>query len=378
MATDQFVGTLTFFRVYSGVLNSGDQVYNANRERRERIGRMVQMHSNSRAEIKEVRAGDIAAAIGLKGTTTGDTLCDGEQRITLERMDFPDPVISVAVEPKSVADQEKMSSALGKLAQEDPSFAVATDDESGQTIISGMGELHLDILVERMRREYGVEANIGKPQVAYRETIRAEVDQEAKYIRQTGGRGQYGHIWVKLEPTYGEEDAPNFEFVDQIVGRRGAARVHPGRGQGLGRADGQRRSGRLSAHQRAGDFARWLVPRSGFQRDGVQDRRRHGHARGRLRARPVLLEPVMAVEVVTPEDYMGDVVGDLSRRRGLIDGMDENPSGKIVRASVPLAEMFGYSTDLRSATQGRATFTMEFSRYAEVPDNIAAGIIKKS
>ena len=378
VATDQFVGTLTFFRVYSGVLNSGDQVYNANRERRERIGRMVQMHSNSRAEIKEVRAGDIAAAIGLKGTTTGDTLCAGDQRITLERMDFPAPVISVAVEPKSVADQEKMSSALGKLAQEDPSFAVATDDESGQTIISGMGELHLDILVERMRREYGVEANIGKPQVAYRETIRAAVDQEAKYIRQTGGRGQYGHIWVKLEPTYGEEDAPNFEFVDEIVGGVVPREYIPAVAKGL---EEQMDNGVLAGYPlinvRAtlhdGSFHEVDSSEMAFKIAGAMAMRE-----GALRARPVLLEPIMAVEVVTPEDYMGDVVGDLSRRRGLIDGMDENPSGKIVRASVPLAEMFGYSTDLRSATQGRATFTMEFSRYAEVPDNIAAGIIKKS
>ncbi len=378
VATDQFVGTLTFFRVYSGVLNSGDQVYNANRERRERIGRMVQMHSSSRAEIKEVRAGDIAAAIGLKGTTTGDTLCDSGQRITLERMDFPDPVISVAVEPKSVADQEKMSGALGKLAQEDPSFAVETDDESGQTIISGMGELHLDILVERMRREFGVEANIGKPQVAYRETIRASIDQEAKYIRQTGGRGQYGHVWVKLEPTYGEEDAPNFEFVDEIVGGAVPREYIPAVAKGLAE---QMDNGVLAGYPliniRAilhdGSFHEVDSSEMAFKIAGAQAMRE-----GTLRANPVLLEPIMAVEVVTPEDHMGDVVGDLSRRRGLIDGMDENPAGKIVRASVPLAEMFGYATDLRSATQGRATFTMEFARYAEVPDNIAAGIIKKS
>ena len=378
VATDQFVGTLTFFRVYSGVLNSGDQIYNTNRTRRERVGRMVQMHSNSRAEIKEVRAGDIAAAIGLKGTTTGDTLCSNEHRITLERMDFPDPVISVAVEPRSVADQEKMSSALGKLAQEDPSFSVATDDESGQTIISGMGELHLDILVERMRREFGVEANIGKPQVAYRETIRASIDQEAKYIRQTGGRGQYGHIWVKLEPTYGEEDAPNFEFVDKIVGGVVPREYIPAVAKGL---EEQMANGVLAgfplinvrATLHDGSFHEVDSSEMAFKIAGAMAMRE-----GALRANPVLLEPIMAVEVVTPEDYMGDVVGDLSRRRGLIDGMDENPAGKIVRSSVPLAEMFGYSTDLRSATQGRATFTMEFSRYAEVPDSIAAGIIKKS
>ena len=378
IATDPFVGTLTFFRVYSGVLNSGDQVFNATRDRRERIGRMVQMHSNSRNEIKEVRAGDIAAAIGLKDTTTGDTLCDGSNVITLERMDFPDPVISVAVEPKSVADQEKMSVALGKLAQEDPSFTVATDEESGQTIISGMGELHLDILVERMRREFGVEANIGKPQVAYRETIRATVDQESKYIRQTGGRGQYGHVWVKLEPTYGEEDAPNFEFVDAIVGGVVPREYIPAVSKGL---EEQMNNGVIAGYPlinvRAtlhdGSFHEVDSSEMAFKIAGSMAMRE-----GALRANPVLLEPVMGVEVVTPEDYMGDVVGDLNRRRGMIDGMDENPSGKIVRASVPLAEMFGYSTDLRSATQGRATFTMEFARYAEVPDNIAQGIIKKS
>ena len=378
IATDPYVGTLTFFRVYSGVLNSGDQVYNATRERRERIGRMVQMHSNSRNEIKEVRAGDIAAAIGLKDTTTGDTICDTDNRITLERMDFPDPVISVAVEPKSVADQEKMATALGKLAQEDPSFSVATDEESGQTIISGMGELHLDILVERMRREFSVEANIGKPQVAYRETIRKSVDQEAKYIRQTGGRGQYGHIWVLLESTYGEEDAPNFEFVDKIVGGVVPREYIPAVAKGL---EEQMDNGVLAGYPlinvRAtlhdGSFHEVDSSEMAFKIAGSMAMRE-----GALRANPVLLEPVMGVEVVTPEDYMGDVVGDLNRRRGIIDGMDENPAGKIVRASVPLAEMFGYSTDLRSKTQGRATFTMEFSRYAEVPDNIAAGIIKKS
>ena len=378
IATDPFVGTLTFFRVYSGVLNSGDQVFNATRDRRERIGRMVQMHSNSRNEIKEVRAGDIAAAIGLKDTTTGDTLCDGNNMITLERMDFPDPVISVAVEPKSVADQEKMSVALGKLAQEDPSFTVATDEESGQTIISGMGELHLDILVERMRREFGVEANIGKPQVAYRETIRTTVDQESKYIRQTGGRGQYGHVWVKLEPTYGEEDATNFEFVDAIVGGAVPREYIPAVAKGL---EEQMNNGVIAGYPlinvRAtlhdGSFHEVDSSEMAFKIAGSMAMRE-----GALRADPVLLEPIMGVEVVTPEDYMGDVVGDLNRRRGLIDGMDENPAGKIVRASVPLAEMFGYSTDLRSATQGRATFTMEFARYAEVPDNIAQGIIRKS
>ncbi|MCE2459199.1 MAG: elongation factor G [Pseudomonadales bacterium] len=378
IATDPFVGTLTFFRVYSGVLSSGDQIFNATRDRRERVGRMVQLHSNSRNEIKEVRAGDIAAAIGLKDTTTGDTLCDSSNLITLERMDFPDPVISVAVEPKSVADQEKMSTALGKLAQEDPSFAVETDQESGQTIISGMGELHLDILVERMRREFGVEANIGKPQVAYRETIRSSIDQEAKYIRQTGGRGQYGHVWVKLEPTYGEEDAPNFEFVDAIAGGVVPREYIPAVAKGL---EEQMSNGVIAGYPlinvRAtlhdGSFHEVDSSEMAFKIAGSMAMRE-----GAVRANPVLLEPIMSVEVVTPEDYMGDVVGDINRRRGMIDGMDENPAGKIIRAFVPLAEMFGYSTDLRSATQGRATFTMEFARYAEVPDNIAQGIIRKS
>ena len=378
IATDPFVGTLTFFRVYSGVLSSGDQVYNAVRQRRERIGRMVQMHSNARNEIKEVRAGDIAAAIGLKGTTTGDTLCDNGAVITLERMDFPDPVISVAVEPKSVADQEKMSVALGKLAQEDPSFSVETDEESGQTIISGMGELHLDVLVDRMRREFGVEANIGKPQVAYRETIRQTVEHEAKYIRQTGGRGQYGHVWVKLEPTYSEDEAENFEFVDAIVGGVVPREYIPAVAKGL---EEQMGNGVIAGYPlinvRAtlydGSFHEVDSSEMAFKIAGAMAMRE-----GAQRASPALLEPVMAVEVVTPEDHMGDVVGDLSRRRGMIGGMDENPAGKIVRASVPLAEMFGYATDLRSATQGRATFTMEFERYAEVPSNIAEGIIKKS
>ena len=379
IATDPFVGTLTFFRVYSGVLNSGDQIFNATRERRERIGRMVQMHAKERNEIKEVRAGDIAAAIGLKDTTTGDTLCDSGNIITLERMDFPDPVISVAVEPKSSADQEKMSQALGKLAQEDPSFSVATDEESGQTIISGMGELHLDILVERVRREFGVVANIGKPQVAYRETIRASIDHEAKYIRQTGGRGQYGHVWVKLEPiAEEEEDAPTFEFVDAIVGGVVPREYIPAVAKGL---QEQMSTGVLAGYPliniRAtlhdGSFHEVDSSEMAFKIAGAMAMRE-----GALRADPVLLEPIMAVEVVTPEEHMGDVVGDLNRRRGLIEGMDENPAGKIVRASVPLAEMFGYSTDLRSATQGRATFTMEFTRYAEVPDNIAEGIAKRS
>jgi len=373
IATDPFVGTLTFFRVYSGVLSSGDQVYNPVKSKRERVGRMVQMHSNDRNEIKEVRAGDIAAAIGLKDVTTGDTLCAQDSIITLERMEFPDPVISVAVEPKSVADQEKMGVALGKLAQEDPSFRVETDEESGQTIISGMGELHLDIIVDRMKREFSVEANIGKPQVAYRETIRATVEQEGKFVRQSGGRGQYGHVWIKLEPS--EEE--NFEFVDQIVGGVVPREYIPAVGKGIAE---QMQNGVLAGYPlinvRAtlydGSFHEVDSSEMAFKIAGSMALKE-----GALNARPVLLEPVMKVEVVVPEEYMGDVVGDLNRRRGMIAGMDENPAGKIVRADVPLAEMFGYSTSLRSATQGRATYTMEFEKYAEVPDSIAAGIINR-
>ena len=375
IATDPYVGTLTFFRVYSGVLNSGDQVYNPVKRKRERVGRMVQMHSNHRNEIKEVRAGDIAAAIGLKDLTTGDTLCAPGSVITLERMDFPEPVISVAVEPKSVPDQEKMSVALGKLAQEDPSFRVETDDESGQTIISGMGELHLDIIVDRMKREFNVEANIGKPQVAYRETIRSSVEVEGKFVRQTGGRGQYGHVWLKLEPYEGDEVL--YEFVDRIVGGTVPKEYIPAVNKGI---QEQMQNGVLAGYPlinvRAtlydGSFHEVDSSEMAFKIAGsiaLKD--------GALKARPVLLEPIMDVEVVTPEDYMGDVVGDLNRRRGIIGGMDENPAGKIVRADVPLASMFGYSTDLRSATQGRATYTMEFSKYAEVPDNIAEGIINR-
>ena len=376
IATDPFVGTLTFFRVYSGVLESGDQVANSVKGRRERIGRMVQMHSNSRNEIKEVRAGDIAAAIGLKDTTTGDTLCATDRSIVLERMEFPEPVISVAVEPKSVADQEKMGVALGKLAQEDPSFRVETDEESGQTIISGMGELHLDIIVDRMKREFSVEANIGKPQVAYRETIRSVVEAEGKHVRQTGGRGQYGHVRVRLEPAV-EEDAPNFEFVDKIVGGVVPREYIPAVAKGL---EEQMQNGVIAGYPlinvRAtlydGSFHEVDSSEMAFKIAGSLAMRQ-----GALQASPVLLEPIFSVEVVTPEEYMGDVVGDLNRRRGLIEGMDENPAGKIVRAAVPLAEMFGYSTDLRSATQGRATYTMEFTKYAEVPDSIAEGISKK-
>ena len=372
IATDPFVGTLTFFRVYSGVLNSGDQVYNPVKGKRERVGRMVQMHSNSRNEIKEVRAGDIAAAIGLKDVTTGDTLCDAVDRITLERMEFPEPVIHVAVEPKSVADQEKMGTALGKLAQEDPSFRVSTDEESGQTIIAGMGELHLDIIVERMKREFSVEANIGKPQVAYRETIRAEVEAEGKFVRQTGGRGQYGHVWIRVEPLSDADD--NYEFIDKISGGAIPKEYIPAVNKGI---QEQLENGVIAGYPlinvRAtlydGSFHDVDSSEMAFKIAGSMAMREAA-----LSANPVLLEPVMAVEVVTPDEYMGDVVGDLNRRRGIIEGMDENPAGRIVRSFVPLGEMFGYSTDLRSATQGRATYTMEFSRYDEVPDSIAATI----
>jgi elongation factor G len=376
IATDPFVGTLTFFRVYSGVLSSGDQVYNPVKSKRERVGRMVQMHSNNRNEIKEVRAGDIAAAIGLKDVTTGDTLCAMDKVITLERMEFPEPVISVAVEPRSVADQEKMGVALGKLAQEDPSFRVKTDEESGQTIISGMGELHLDIIVDRMKREFGVEANIGKPQVAYRETIRSAVEVEGKFVRQSGGRGQYGHVWLKLEPLPGEDDV-HYEFVDEVVGGVVPREYIPAVNKGI---QEQMQNGVLAGYPLIdvkatlfdGSFHEVDSSEMAFKIAGSMALRE-----GALKARPVLLEPIMSVEVVTPEDYMGDVVGDLNRRRGLINGMDENPAGKIVRADVPLSEMFGYSTDLRSATQGRATYTMEFCKYSEVPDNIAANVASK-
>jgi elongation factor G len=376
--SDPFVGTLTFFRVYSGVLSSGDQLLNSVKSKRERIGRMVQLHSNQRNEIKEVRAGDIAAAIGLKDTTTGDTLCSPTAPIVLERMEFPEPVISVAVEPKSVQDQEKMGVALGKLAQEDPSFRVRTDEESGQTIISGMGELHLDIIVDRMRREFKVEANIGKPQVAYRETIRKQVEVEGKFVRQSGGRGQYGHVWLRIEPLPEIEDGPTYEFVDEIVGGVVPREYIPAVNKGI---QEQLQNGvlagypliRVKAALFDGSFHEVDSSEMAFKIAGSMALRE-----GALKASPVLLEPIMKVEVVTPEEYMGDVVGDLNRRRGMIEGMDENPAGKIVRALVPLAEMFGYSTDLRSASQGRASYTMEFAKYQEVPDNIAQGIIKKA
>jgi len=380
IATDPFVGTLTFFRVYSGVLSSGDQVMNPVKSKRERVGRMVQMHSNSRAEIKEVRAGDIAAAIGLKDVTTGDTLCAMDKVITLERMEFPEPVISVAVEPKSKVDQEKMGVALGKLAQEDPSFRVKTDEESGQTIISGMGELHLDIIVDRMKREFGVEANIGKPQVAYRESIRQPVEIEGKFVRQSGGRGQYGHVWLKLEPIYheeGEEDPKHYEFVDEIVGGVVPREYIPAVSKGI---EEQMQNGVLAGYPLI-DVRATLFDGSFHEVDSSEMAFKIAGSMalkaGALKAKPVMLEPIMSVEVVTPEDYMGDVVGDLNRRRGIIQGMDENPAGKIIRAEVPLSEMFGYSTDLRSATQGRAAYVMEFERYAEVPDNIAQGLMKQ-
>ncbi|MEQ8867080.1 MAG: elongation factor G [Thalassobaculum sp.] len=380
IATDPFVGTLTFFRVYSGVLSSGDQVFNPVKSKRERVGRMVQMHSNHRNEIKEVRAGDIAAAIGLKDVTTGDTLCDMSKVITLERMEFPEPVISVAVEPKSKPDQEKMGVALGKLAQEDPSFRVKTDEESGQTIISGMGELHLDIIVDRMRREFGVEANIGKPQVAYRESIRQAVEIEGKFVRQSGGRGQYGHVWLKLEPIRheeGEENPLHYEFVDEIVGGAVPREYIPAVSKGI---EEQMQNGVLAGYPLI-DVRATLFDGSFHEVDSSEMAFKIAGSMalkaGALKARPVMLEPIMAVEVVTPEDYMGDVVGDLNRRRGIIQGMDENPAGKIIRAEVPLSEMFGYSTDLRSATQGRASYVMEFERYSEVPDNIAQGLIQQ-
>ena len=370
IATDSFVGTLTFFRVYSGVLKTGDQVYNPIKDKRERIGRMVQMHANNREEIKEVRAGDIAAAIGLKDVTTGETLCSKEKAITLERMEFPDPVISVAVEPKSVADQEKLTVALGKLAQEDPSFRVETDKETGQMIISGMGELHLEVIVDRMQREFGVAANIGKPQVAYRETIQSNIEHEAKFIRQSGGRGQYGHVKLRLEPLRDEEGNYAYEFVDSIVGGVIPKEYIPAIDKGIAE---QMQNGVLAGHPLIGVKAT-LIDGSFHEVDSSEMAFKIAAAmalrEGAMTASPVLLEPVMIVEVVTPEDYMGDVVGDLNRRRGMINGMEENPAGKVVRAEVPLSEMFGYSTDLRSSTQGRATYTMEFANYAEVPASV--------
>ena len=374
IATDPFVGALTFFRVYSGILNSGDAVYNPIKGKKERIGRMVQMHSNDRKEIKEVRAGDIAAAIGLKLATTGDTLCAENQVITLERMEFPDPVIHVAVEPRSQADQEKMGVALSKLATEDPSFRVRTDEETGQTIIGGMGELHLDIIVDRMRREFNVDANIGKPQVAYRETIRQTVESEAKFIRQTGGRGQYGHVWLRLEPLEGE----GYEFEDAIVGGAVPREYISAVDKGIRE---QMNNGVLAGYSLVGIKA-VLFDGSYHDVDSSEVAFKVAGSialkDGALKARPVLLEPVMKVEVVTPEEHFGDIVGDLNRRRGIVLGMEDVAAGKAVRAQVPLSEMFGYATDMRSATQGRATFAMEFEKYKEVPDNVAEAVISKT
>jgi elongation factor G len=375
IATDPFVGNLTFFRVYSGVLNSGDTIYNPVKSKRERIGRILQMHSNDRKEIKEVRAGDIAAAVGLKDVTTGDTLCDLKNTITLERMEFPEPVIAVAVEPRTKVDQEKMGVALQKLAKEDPSFRVATDEESGQTIISGMGELHLDIIVDRMKREFSVEANVGKPQVAYRETIRDTVEQEGKFVRQSGGRGQYGHVYLKLEP---QGPGEGYEFVNAIVGgvvpREYINAVDKG-------ARDQMENGVVAGYPVV-DVKVTLYDGSYHDVDSSEMAFKIAGSmavrEGALKADPVLLEPIMKVEVVTPEDYMGDVMGDLNRRRGLPQGMEDSPSGKVIRAEVPLAEMFGYATDLRSMSQGRAVYSMEFEKYNEVPQSVVDTVMRKA
>ncbi|OHU91878.1 MULTISPECIES: elongation factor G [Pseudoalteromonas] len=377
IATDPFVGTLTFFRVYSGTVKQGDAVYNPVKSKKERLGRIVQMHANSREEIKEVRAGDIAAAIGLKDVTTGDTLCSQEAVITLERMEFPEPVISVAVEPRTVADQDKMGIALSKLAAEDPSFRVETDEESGQTIISGMGELHLDIIVDRMKREFSVECNVGKPQVAYRETIRNTVEAEGKFVRQSGGRGQYGHVWLKLEPMdISDDEAPTYEFVNEIVGGAIPKEYIPAVDKGI---QEQMRQGVLAGYPLLGVKAT-LFDGSFHDVDSNEMAFKIagsiGFKNGALQADPIILEPVMKVEVITPEANMGDVVGDLNRRRGIIEGMEEAFGGlKQINAQVPLSEMFGYATDLRSATQGRASYSMEFSKYAEAAKSVADTII---
>ena len=379
IATDPFVGSLTFVRVYSGTLNTGDSVFLPIKGKKERVGRMLQMHSNKREEISEARAGDICAVIGLKDAITGETLCDEKNKITLEQMNFPEPVISVAVEPKTKEDQEKMGIALGRLAQEDPSFRLRTDEESGQTIISGMGELHLDVLVDRMRREFNVEANMGKPQVAYRETIRKQVEQESKFVRQSGGRGQYGHVYIRIEPLVNNEESDeNYEFVNEIVGGAIPREFIPAVDKGCRE---QMEAGVIagyplvnvkvslydgSFHDVDSSEVAFKVAGSTALKEGAQ------------KADPVILEPVMSLEVVTPEEYMGDVVGDLNRRRGIIHGMEDGPSGKIVSGEVPLAEMFGYATDLRSASQGRATFTMEPLKYAEVPSNVAEAIVNKN
>ncbi|SQH74318.1 protein chain elongation factor EF-G, GTP-binding [Shewanella benthica] len=373
IATDPFVGTLTFIRVYSGVLTTGSGVYNSVKQKRERVGRMVQMHANDRQEIKEVRAGDIAAAIGLKDVTTGDTLCDIDHKIILERMEFPEPVITIAVEPRSQADEQKMGIALQKLAAEDPSFRVETDPESGQTLISGMGELHLDIIVDRMRREFSVECNVGKPQVAYRETIRSSVEVEGKFIRQSGGRGQFGHVWLKLEP---QEEGFGYEFVNEIVGGAVPREYIPAVDKGI---QEQMKSGVLAGFPIL-DVKVTLYDGSYHDVDSNEMAFKvaasMGFKKGALEADPTLLEPCMKVEVTTPENYMGDVVGDLNRRRGLIEGMDDGIGGvKLVHAVVPLSEMFGYATDLRSATQGRASYSMEFLKYSDAPQNIAKAIM---
>jgi elongation factor G len=374
IATDPYVGTLTFFRVYSGVLKSGDTVYNPVKGKKERVGRILQMHSNSRDEIKEVRAGDIAAAVGLKDVTTGDTLCALNPAITLERMDFPDPVISVAVEPRTKADQEKMGIALSKLAQEDPSFRVHTDEESGQTIISGMGELHLDIIVDRMKREFKVEANVGKPQVAYRETIRKGVEAEGKFVRQSGGRGQYGHVKIRLEPM---EKGAGYEFENAIVGGAVPKEYINSVNKGIQ----ENMANGVIAGYPVVDVKVTLFDGSYHEVDSSEMAFKVAGSmafrNGALTANPVLLEPIMKVEVVTPEDYMGDVMGDLNRRRGIVQGMEDSPSGKMVNANVPLSEMFGYATDLRSQSQGRATYTMEFDHYAEAPASVSEEIVKK-
>ena len=364
IATDPYVGNLTFFRVYSGVLNSGDTIYNSLKSQKERIGRILQMHSNTREEIKEVRAGDIAAAVGLKNVTTGDTLSDLKNIITLEKMEFPDPVISVAVEPKSTEDEAKMGIGLQKLAKEDPSFKVRTDEESGQTIISGMGELHLDIIVDRLSREFNVDANVGRPQVAYRETIKKIVEQEAKFIRQSGGRGQYGHVYIRIEP---QKPGAGYEFVNEIKGGVIPREFIPAVDKGIKE---QMSNGVITGFPVV-DVKVSLYDGSFHDVDSSEVAFRVAGSmafrQGALKANPVLLEPVMKVEIVTPEDYMGDVNGDLNRRRGILQGMDESPAGKIIKAEVPLAEMFGYATDLRSMSQGRATYTMEFQKYSEAP-----------
>ncbi len=375
IATDPFVGTLTFFRCYSGVVSAGDTVYNPVKGKKERIGRIVQMHANSREEIKEVRAGDIAAAVGLKDVTTGETLCDPNNVITLERMEFPEPVISVAIEPRTMPDQEKMGLALGKLAQEDPSFRVHTDEESGQVIISGMGELHLEIIVDRLKREFKVEANVGAPQVAYRETMRGTIEVEGKFVRQSGGRGQYGHVWLRLEA---REPGAGYEFNNEVVGGAVPREYIPAVDKGIQEA---MKSGVLAGYPVV-DIKANLFDGSYHDVDSNENAFKIAGSmafkEGFMKANPVLLEPVMKVEVETPEDYMGDVIGDLNRRRGLVQGMEDSPAGKLVTAEVPLAEMFGYATALRSMSQGRATYSMEFEKYAETPSGVAGAVMQKS